>query len=399
MDILILSTKNPYPPRDGGAIATLNMAMGLARAGNTVTLLAMNTRKHYFEGSRIPREVREQVRMVLVDVDTSVRPLALLSNFFFSSEPYIAQRFNQKDFTEKLTELLVSEAFDLVQMEGPYLSFYIPLIRKLSRARIVLRAHNIEHEIWQRKSRNEKRLIEKLYFMQLAGRIKRLEKKVIRQIDLLIPISGRDRKKLEQLGYSGRAITIPTGLNMDDYEYIPPVIENSIFFIGSLDWMPNQEGISWFIDEVIPYLVKTGTPFTFHVAGRNAPEELAEKLQHPQIVYHGEVEDARTFMQRYEVMAVPLITGSGIRIKIIEGMAMGKPVVTSAIGAEGIEARDRKEIFIASEPETFAQDLILLLKNRSLREQVSASAREFIRENFDTFALSDKLTHFLTESL
>ena len=223
---------------------------------------------------------------------------------------------------------------------------------------------------------------------------RKLEKNLIRQIDILVSISDRDLKKIKKLGYSGPAITIPTGLNMEDYEAIPPAIENSIFFIGSLDWMPNQEGLNWFIDEVLPYLIKTNTSFTFHVAGRNAPEELTEKFQHPNIVYHGEVENARAFMQKYEVMAVPLLTGSGIRIKIIEGMAMGKPVVTSVIGAEGIPATDRKQIFIANEPETFAQDLILLLNNNQLREQVSVEARKFILGNFDTFELSSRLTEF-----
>jgi len=399
MDILILSIKNPYPPRDGGAIATLNMAMGLAGAGNNLTLLAMNTLKHYFRADKIPREIREQIRMILVDADTSIKPGALLLNLFFSSEPYIAQRFNQKDFAARLTELLVSERFDVIQLEGPYLASYLPLIRKHSRAKLALRSHNIENEIWQRKSRNERRLIEKLYFMHLSGRIRRLEKKLLAQTDILIPISDRDCRKLKKMGFSGPAMTIPTGLNASDYERVAPSIENSIFFIGSLDWMPNQEGLYWFIDEVLPYLSASGTPFTFHVAGRNAPEELISKLQDPHIVFHGEVEDARTFMQHYEVMAVPLLTGSGIRIKIIEGMAMGKPVVTSIIGAEGISALDRKQIFIANEPETFAQDLIRLLKNPALRQEVSEASRQFILENFDTFALSDKLTQFLIESI
>ncbi|MFZ5940249.1 MAG: glycosyltransferase family 4 protein [Bacteroidota bacterium] len=399
MDILILSTKNPYPPRDGGAIATLNMALGLAKAGNTVTMLAMNTQKHYFEAGKIPRELRDHLRLVLVDADTSVHPAALLKNLVFSSEPYIAQRFNQPAFAEKLTELLVSEHFDVVQMEGPYLSAFLPLIRKHSEARVILRSHNIESEIWQRKSRNEKRLIEKIYFQHLSGRIRRLEKKLLKQVDVLVTISERDLGKLRKMGYTGPAMTVPTGLNLEDYEMAAPAIEHSIFFIGSLDWMPNQEGLVWFIDEVIPYLEKTKTRYTFHVAGRNAPQELVEKLQHPHIVYHGEVEDARAFMQRYEVMAVPLLTGSGIRIKIIEGMAMGKAIVTSVVGAEGIAATDRKHLFIAGEPETFAQDLILLLGNSRLREETAVEARNFIRGNFDTFTLSTRLTQFLTETL
>ncbi len=131
-----------------------------------------------------------------------------------------------------------------------------------------------------------------------------------------------------------------------------------------------------------------------HFAGRNAPHEFLQAMKHPSLIYHGEVDDARAFMSMYSIMAVPLLTGSGIRIKILEGMAMGKCVVTTSIGAEGIPVSDGENILIANDGPSFANHLKNLMKDKSLSEQISQNARKFIQENFDNFAISQRLRDF-----
>jgi hypothetical protein len=182
MKILILSTKMPWPPRDGGAIATLNLALGLARTGADVTLLTMNTRKHYFPPEKIPAGIRDLIHIRSVDVDTGIRPARLILNWLFSSYPYIAERFISSSFREELEKCLAETDFDIIQIEGPYLDYYRPFIEK--GALLSFRAHNIEHRIWALRAVEEKNPFMRLYFRSLSARIRKLETSLLREADL-----------------------------------------------------------------------------------------------------------------------------------------------------------------------------------------------------------------------
>ena len=391
MNILILSNKLPYPPIDGGAIATLNLAYGLAETGNRITLLAVNTKKHFFPVDRIPAEISSVMNFEAVTVDTSIRPVKLLLNLLFSSRPYIAQRFINKKFSKRLIQLLENDTFDIVQIEGPYMGYYIPIIRKYSSARIALRAHNLEHEIWKRKWMNEKNPLKKRYIRNLSHRIKKLEIWVLNSVDMLVAISHRDEELLKKLSPGIKSVTIPTGFNCTDYHPSPIPDTKDIFFIGALDWGPNQEGLQWFLKEVFHLLLKENPNLGFHIAGRNASDTFISKIAHPAITFHGEVENASQFMAEHMIMTVPLLSGSGIRIKILEGMALGKCIVTSSIGAEGIPAIDGKHLLIANDSVTFARKLSEAINNKKLVKDIAANARKLVQENFDTFAVASRL--------
>ncbi len=391
MKLLILSPKLPYPPKDGGAIATMNLATGLANTGIDVTVLSLNTKKHYFPPDKIPESLTSLIRFRAVDHKTSIRPLKALRNLLFSRKPYIAERFSSNDFARELKNLLSSEKFSFVQMEGPYLAEYLSLIRASSDVRVSLRAHNVEHEIWERRWRNEKNLFTRTYLKNLARRIKKLETNIIREVDLLIAISEKDRKGLLSLGNGVKSVTIPAGLDLSSYVPVMPVYENTICFIGALDWSPNQEGLRWMIKEVFPLLIRHNGQIMLHIAGRNAPPGFVEELFHPNIVYHGETSDAKAFMGKYKVMIVPLLTGSGIRIKILEGMAMGLCIVTTTIGAEGIPVEKEKQLIIEDHPELFAQKIQMVLDSQQLAASISRNARKLIEEKFDTFTIASDL--------
>lgn len=394
MKILILTNKLPYPPRDGGSIATLNMLTGLHDTGNQITCLALNTNKHPFPVNQIPLELGEVIRFIGVDCNSSIRPLKLLSNLLFSREPYIALRFKVKAFRKALTRLLQEEAFDIIQMEGPYPGLFLDLIRKNSDARISLRAHNVEHLIWERKALHETSLLKRKYLNNMAKRLKRYELEVAQRVDTLIPISEWDASYFREHGFQKPLLTIPAGLSMKNYPLTELPQESSIFFIGALDWLPNQEGLSWFLHKVFDCLLAELPELRFHVAGRNAPGHFEKKLKHPNITYHGEVDDALSFIQSYRVMVVPLLTGSGIRVKILEGMALGRPVVTTSRGIEGIPAVNNQNVVVEDDPKLFSNQLIRLLTNPQDPERLLTEAREFIGQYFDTFELSYRLSQF-----
>ncbi|MEX2370723.1 MAG: glycosyltransferase family 4 protein [Bacteroidales bacterium] len=391
MKVLILSTKLPYPPRDGGAIATLNLAKGLAMAGIEVSMLSFNTKKHYFDPRKIPEDICKLIAFHTITNDTSPRPLKAVLNLVFARTPYISDRFKSKNFTIKLKELLLSGNFNFVQMEGPYLAGYLPVVRSCSTARISLRAHNVEHEIWERRWKNESGLVARIYMKNLAGRIRKLEHRLLGQIDLLISISDRDQAILLSKHGSLPAITVPTGMDIAAYSFRNPGSARDICFIGALDWSPNQEGLRWFKGMVLPHLLEMDPAIIIHIAGRNAPAEFIRELDHPAITWHGEVDDAGKFMQEYGILAVPLLTGSGIRIKILEGMAQGICIVTTSIGAEGIPAEDGTHLLIGDDGKIFAEKLYWLLHNEDLAGNIADAARTLIKEKFDTFAVASDL--------
>ena len=397
MKILILSTKMPWPARDGGAIATLNMALGFARKNCQVTLLTMNTGKHYFPETQLPAKLRELISIGTVNVDTKIRPFKLLQNFLFSRYPYNAQRFISIPFKAALENCLADHDFDIVQLEGPYLSYYIPSIK--GKTMIALRAHNHEHRIWKLLAKQESNPLKRFYLKNLAKRIERLEIKILSEVDLLVPISDEDKKGFDQLGHALPVIVIPTGIDISKY----PINENEdgikLFFIGALDWGPNQEGLDWFFSEVWPEIRMKWPELTLHLAGRNPAYYFNGRNLPGNVRLEGEVEDAIEFIHHNTVMIVPLLTGSGIRIKILEAMAMGKTVISTTIGASGIKAMHGEHLFLADSPAEFVTVLEYLRTRQDHLQKMGAKANQFVKENFDILVLSEKLISFYKEQL
>ncbi|MGW8314509.1 MAG: glycosyltransferase family 4 protein [Bacteroidales bacterium] len=394
MNILILTNKLPYPPRDGGSIATFNLMTGLRDAGHRITVLSINTRKHPFPVDQIPDSLRDSIRFLAVEADTRIRPLAMLGNLMFSREPYIAGRFHLAGYTHALEQLLAEETYDLIQLEGPYLGHYIPVIRHRSSTPVSLRAHNVEHQIWRKKAEHEAHPLRRRYLRNMARRLQHFEQKVAEASDLLVPISEVDEAAFRDLGIRIPMLTTPAGLPVTRYPPSTLPTEPTLFFIGALDWLPNQEGLEWFLGKVFPALTGRVPALRFHVAGRNAPDHMARKMKHPLITFHGEVEDAVTFMQTYRVMVAPLKTGSGMRIKILEGMAVGRPVVTTAAGIEGIGATHGKEVMVSDSPEEWADLLEKLLTGDREATGLALKGREFVSQNFDTFEVANRLSQF-----
>jgi len=394
MKILQVTNKVPYPTNDGGAIACMNLTRGFALSGHDVTVLAMNTVKHHIDINEIPESVRDWGDFRLVDVPAKISGVAAVINLIFSGKPYNAVRFISKSFSRALTELLQEKDFDIVQLEGLYVCPYIPVIRRYSDAKIVYRAHNIEHEIWERTALLSRGL-KRLYIQILAKRIKTFEKSYLNQYDLLVPITERDGIIINQLGNKKPSFVSPTGI---DTKVLIPHSKNlehpSLFHIGSLEWGPNQEGLIWFIERCWPKIRERFPNLKFYIAGRRAPEWLIKRFTVPNIVFEGEVPDAYEFMNSKSIMIVPLFSGSGMRIKIIEGMALGKPIVTTPIGTEGISTVSGKNILIADNEQEFIVNIERLITDPELYKMVGSNAIEYIQEKFDNLTLAGSLIGF-----
>ena len=394
MRILQLMNKVPWPPKDGGAIACLNMTKGFSMLGHEVTVLSMNTSKHHIRIKDMPADVRSKADFRLVEVPASINWIEATLNLLFSKLPYNAQRFISDEFSHELAKLLTEKTFDVIQLEGLYLCPYIPVIRKYSKALIAYRAHNIEYEIWERTATLSEGLRSK-YLRNLSKRIKRFEVSYLNSYDLLVPITDRDGIILDKLGNTKPRHTSQTGI---DFASLVPTARKlefpSLFHIGALDWAPNQEGLIWFFNSCWPRIHQENPDLKFYLAGRNAPEWFERIIKLDGVVYLGEINDAYDFINSKAIMVVPLFSGSGMRIKIIEGMALGKPIVTTDIGTEGIPTESGKNILIANDADRFTDAITQLINDRSLSDRIGTSAIGFIQEKFDNLSQAEALVEF-----
>jgi len=391
MKVLQLCKKYPYPVKDGEALAITRLAWAMWQQGAEVWALVMNTHKHRYEGPAPLDELNCYHHIEAVSVDNRPRLGAALKNLF-SGRSYHIERFLSEAYARQLSQILRRESFDVVQLETAFLLPYVPFIREHSRARVVLRAHNVESEIWERIAIHSPPL-KRWYLRVQARRLKVYEKKHINDADLLVAISERDRDTFLSWGLHKPALVVPIGL--DTAEYVPDEAcfhrPLSLCFIGALDWWPNVEGLRWFLHEVwVPFLAPSFPQLSFHIAGRNTPSWLL-RLKMPRVHVHGEVPDARAFINAHPVMIVPLLSGGGMRAKIVEAMALGRVVISTSIGLEGIAARHREEVLVADDAPTFAEVVHLCLEQKHDLPNIGRRARAFCIRHFDYMKTAEAL--------
>ncbi len=392
MHILQLAKKMPYPPHDGEAIAILQLTEGLQTAGHYVRLLTMNTSKHHYPLDQLPPTL--QTLIDAVPIDTTIRTWAAFCNLF-SSESYHIARFVSETYRQRLIRYLQQEQYDIIQLEGIYLTAYLPTIRQYSRAPVVLRAHNIEFEIWERLALQTRNPLKRYYLQLLARRLQVFELAHLSQVDAIVPISSKDAQFFQHYA-SCPMMTLVAGLPTDKYR--PPTLPAvfpSLYFMGALDWLPNQEGLLWFLNEVWTAVAPQFPTLQLSVAGRSCPPALAQKLhQTPQVQYWGEIPEALPFIHAHQIMVIPLFSGSGMRLKIVEAMAARRCIIATSIAAEGIAYTHKKDILIADTADTFVKYLCQCLQDSNLCETIGSNAQQLAAMQHDNQQLIAQLVHF-----
>ncbi len=365
---------------------------GLIKRGMSVKVAALDPFSDGRENA-LPAEYMDKTAYEALPIDTSIRLHKALFNLF-TRQSYNISRFYSKQVEERIAKILQQDHFDIIQLEGLYLTPYIPVIRRHSAASLLFRSHNIEHFIWERLAKTARNPLKKIYLSILARRLKLFEMKTVHQVDGLIAISHVDLHFFRQNGFSHPAVTIPVGVD----ERWQPAGDNpgdnyTAFHIGSMDWRPNQEGLAWFMEEVWPLVVAEKPGLVFVLAGRNVPGEFY-RYQSDQIRILGEVEDARHFMHGHGLMIVPLRSGGGMRVKIIEGMAAGKAIVSTSIGAEGIHCTHGENILLADTAGEMAEAILYCFSNKDEMIKLGRNAASFAQKNHSVPVYMDHLIEF-----
>ncbi len=390
MKILILTKKFPFPLKEGEPIAVTYLSRALTENGCEVSLLAMNTSKHYFVMEELPPDYNHFRSICTVEVDNRLKiGEAIIA--MIRGESYMLSRFQSQEFANKLAGLLQNESYDIVQLETTYLGHYISLIRKYSTARIAVRTHNVEHKIWQRIQNNSGFGFRKWYLKTQIDKLRDFEMETVKAADALVAITSEDLETFTQLGFDGKSTVAPVGLDLSDYnpDWSTLGFPLSIGFIGALDWLPNQEGILWFIEEVWPGIKEAFPQSELHIAGKNAPLWLSRKIS-ALAIFHGEVGNAKVFMNQHSLMIAPLFSGSGIKVKVLEAMALGRVVFATPLALEGIKAKNGQELFVFNDRVEFIDQLRSLTSDDKMT-QTGKKARDFIRQHFDKKAIAQSL--------
>ena len=392
MKILLLCNKPPYPASEGGPMAMNSIVTGLLEAGHQVKILAVNSKKYKVSEADIPEDYKKKTGIELIDVDLGIKPFKAFLNLF-TRKSYHVERFISKEFQNRLVEVLEKEHFDVVQLEMLYMAPYVATIREHSKAMVVLRAHNVEHKIWERMAKETKFFIKRWYINHLAKTLRNYELDAIETVDGIAAITRKDAAFFRKY-CSKPVVDIPYGVYPEEFTPKSEIEGKPKFYhIGSMNWMPNEEGIRWFIDEVLPKTVEKVSDFIYHLAGRNMPEWLTN-LDNPNVDVIGEVPDAKEFVSNHDVAIVPLLSGSGIRIKIIESMAMGKTVITTRVGAEGILYDEEVNIIIAENKAKMVEAIRSINENPQIAVKIGEAARKLVEETYDNRKIISRLLMF-----
>ncbi len=387
MKVLIIGSRIPFPLHDGGAIATFNLLKGLTDIGIETTYISLNTLKHFADQQTIQNEFGFLESIIPYQIDTKIRPLKALANLFGNAS-YNIERFYDPGFEALLIQHLQQNTYDIVHFEGLFATPYIDAIKRQTNVPTLLRQHNIEYQIWERLAKNEKQPIKKWYLKLLAKRMKRYELMAIQKFDRLVCIAETDEMVLQQFTNHNKIETIPGGFIIKEADLkIQTPTANAIYHIGSMEWLPNQQAMEWFHNFVWPKVIQQLPLAQFFMAGKNMPEAY-QSWATANFKVMGEVEDAHAFAADKAILIVPLQSGSGIRMKTIEAMLMGKAVVTTSIGAQGLPIKNHEHCVIADAAEDFAKAIIDLLNNPEKINELGKAAQDLMLNFYDNKKVS-----------
>jgi hypothetical protein len=395
MRFLVLTKKFPYPPKDGESLLISNFYKSLKSHNHKIDILSFNTIKHYFKISELPENDNPYDNIWEIYLDNRVKLLPAFFNLF-SIIPYNISRFINKNFENKLIEILTVYQYDVIIFESIFLHPYLEIANKYSSAKKIMRAHNVEFEIWQRLAINEKNSILKFYKIHLAQKLKKYEFSAISDYDKIIALTERDLKTYMKYSITKSIMLLPAGINNIGKSGFDINIDEilKISFIGSLDWMPNIEGLNWFIENCWHKNNLKAANIELHIAGRNTPEWLVN-LNEKNIFIHGEVEDSAQFLSSFPVMIVPLLSGGGMRLKILEAMSLGRVVISTKLGFEGIDAIDNEHILAANTPEEFIEKINFCSQNSLKIQTISKNAKELFTLKYEINSIVSKFLNSL----
>ena len=400
MRILWLKTELLHPVDKGGKIRTYNMLKELKR-DHHVTYLTLD------DGSA-DATAREQAREYCHElVCVPHHPREKFSTGFYadllfnlaSPLPYAIKKYESGEMRKQIIERSNNHTIDVVICD--FLAPAINVPQSLPCPSILFQ-HNVEAMIWKRHFEVQGNALKKTYLRGQWRKMEKFEKETCRRFDAVIAVSVEDRDQMREEYGVNAVFEVPTGV--DTEFFTPSGKENidpyNVVFTGSMDWLPNEDAIRYYTEQILPIVRRSIPNATLTVVGRNPYPSLLElSRQDPAIIVTGRVDDVRPYMERAAAYVVPLRIGGGTRLKIFEAMAMEKPIVSTTIGAEGLPVTDGRELRIADTPETFAASVVELLTNAEAARKLGQEAARVVREKFGWDGVAKRFAEICLQSV
>jgi len=382
--ILFLCQTLPYPPDGGVNIRAFHLLRLLAQEYE-VTAMCFFRRAARPD----PKDVRQSVeglsryaRTEAFEIPQEFSHGRLLWDHLRSiltQRPYTVFAHRSEAFIRRLREFLANQKFDLVHMDSLDLSGYLPDLRGIP---VVVDHHNVESALLRRRSRSESNRFRAFYINHQSRLTQREERRWCREVDLNLTVSGEDRDTLQSIVGGGRFEVTPNGV--DTNAFAPDYAgDDGIVFVGGLTWFPNRDGMEYFGEEILPIIRSHRPDVPVRWVGRASDTEVRRYRDDYGIEMTGYVDDIQPFVRRAACFIVPLRVGGGTRLKILDAWAMGKAVVSTSQGCEGLDARDEDNILIRDTPEDFAASVLQLLEAADLRRRLGEMGRKTVEQTYD----------------
>jgi sugar transferase (PEP-CTERM/EpsH1 system associated) len=387
MRVLHFAPRVCWPLDTGAKLRNYHLARMLARQ-TRVTLLAFN---HHDESLPSTENPYEQVIAVKRDVAYTVKKVL---RGLWGKTPLPVLNYTTDSMKNALEGVLNEKDFDVVQVEGIHLMAYMPIIRSTrKRPLVICDWHNIESELMRQYSQHEPNLLRRAYAGKTARLMSELESRALREFDAHVVVSQRDAERLNKLNGKARVFVIENGV--DSRYYADALIEKTaaarsdaaakkrIVFVASMDYHANIEGALSFAREVWPSLRARQPELVFTIVGRDPSREIRALALTPGIEVTGTVDDVRPFYRNAVAAIVPLNVGGGSRLKILEAMAAGVPVVSTTLGAEGLDVRHGENILIADTNEQLVEAIVSVVDDQDRRNRLGTAGRALISNHYE----------------
>jgi sugar transferase (PEP-CTERM/EpsH1 system associated) len=394
LKILWVKAGGLVPPDSGGKIRSYNILRELARH-HEITLFSFHQELEDDQHPALRGMLQDVVCVPLRLPGTrGLREMAVYARYLLSGQSYMLMKYCRPEVRRRLDAVVARGEFDVILCD-----FIVPapIIPWNARAAKVIFTHNVEAQIWKRHYQVTKNPLWKAISWREWKTMERAERKYLRAADHVLAVSDTDRDAFASFVDPQRLSVVQTGVDVD---YFRPERRDerpsSLVFTGSMDWLPNEDGILYFAEQILPLVREQIPDVTLTVVGRRPSAKLRElAARQPGISLTGWVEDVRPYLAQGAVFIVPLRIGGGTRLKIFEAMAAGLPVISTTVGAEGLPVHDGENIVIADAPTAFAERTVELLRDMERRARLGREARRLVVEKYSWRTVALELSQTL----
>ena len=381
MIILFLSTIVPYPPQNGHAQRTYNLIREAAK-NHEVHLVAFAQKPSEMQSVKQMRDVCASAQAFPVKHKVSkVNFAAGLFMNLFSGKPYECARYDNPDMREAIRTLTESVQFDILHCDTLVLAIYR---NELPNVPMVMINHNVESILNRRRAEREEKLLARFYIGLQAKKLEKYEREICAESKGCVVVSEQDRASLMNIVPSCDPVVVSNGV---DLEYFSPgeeekVKSNSIVFCGGLYWAPNADGIHWFAIKILDRVREVVPDAALTIIGTDPPSKILDLHSPPTITVMGFLEDVRPVIREAACVVVPLLVGGGSRLKILDAFSMGKPVVSTSIGCEGLNVSNEKDILVCDTESAFAKGVVRILQDRDLAKALGGNGLKLVQQQY-----------------